>query len=476
MKNNKNYKNRTIFPMIFIFTIMSFFSLPAPTAHAYLFQDTVEGIENFFYPKDDSSSESSNENNSQESSSNDVSYNSSFSGEISATDSDDNIITNVNQLRDSFDNVNTFSPFGSYSNKDNSNNNSKNKKKELAFFLASESDEIQSTDISLDYDFNFEDVSALNSLFSVDDNEQAQADYDKYANGEYSDDSTPVEDEDTGILADISNLTDDMVSSLEEAIGNKIATATGVAVATYTLYAGLIQGKKEEDAEEIAEEDGNNNDDVNEDSDLISNEDGIDYNNLEGNKVDNDAEENYTPYTLSSADYAKIESSIANMPNASSLCNSSLLSTIKNFIGSTTDYWQGEDLSKLASCIISKANQYKVNPLVICAQIKQESGFIPTAGSPAGAVGISQFMPSTAESLGIDPWNVEEAIQGQCEYMSNMMKSFGDYSLALAGYNAGGGAVSSYGGIPPYKETQNYVASISSMISDLTNQYNEQVA
>ena len=88
--------------------------------------------------------------------------------------------------------------------------------------------------------------------------------------------------------------------------------------------------------------------------------------------------------------------------------------------------------------------------MVICAQLKQESCFNPSAGSSAGAVGIAQFMPETASSLGINPLDVEDAINGQCQYMKSLMNSFGDYSLALAGYNAGGGAVEQYGGIPPY--------------------------
>ena len=146
--------------------------------------------------------------------------------------------------------------------------------------------------------------------------------------------------------------------------------------------------------------------------------------------------------------------------------------TIENFIAGTTSYWQGDSLDSLASCIITKAEKYELNPLVICAQLNQESGFTPTSSSSAGAVGIAQFMPETAASLGINPLDVEDAIEGQCKYMKSLMDSFGDYSLALAGYNAGGGAVQEYGGIPPYGETQAYVAKISSVISDLTNDYN----
>lgn len=171
-------------------------------------------------------------------------------------------------------------------------------------------------------------------------------------------------------------------------------------------------------------------------------------------------------------DMNTVYSSLANMPNTSSSCDPAMYSAVANCISSTTNLWQGESLQKLASYIITTAQKYNLNPMVITAQLKQESGFNPLAGSSAGACGIAQFIPSTAESFGIDPWNVEQAIDGQCRYMADLMNNFGnDYTLALAGYNAGGGAVQRYGGIPPYSETQHYVKNIAAVVGNMTDDY-----
>lgn len=176
---------------------------------------------------------------------------------------------------------------------------------------------------------------------------------------------------------------------------------------------------------------------------------------------------------LSPVDLARISNSIANMPNMATMCDASMLQTIKNYIASTNGDWYGENLEKLASNIIMYSKENKINPLLITAQIRQESGFNPRAGSSAGAMGISQFIQSTADSFGINPWDVTQSIDGMCRYMGELMTSFHDEALALAGYNAGGGAVEKYGGIPPYSETQNYVSRISSIIADLTDEYNK---
>ena len=106
-----------------------------------------------------------------------------------------------------------------------------------------------------------------------------------------------------------------------------------------------------------------------------------------------------------------------------------------------------------------------INPDYFVRQINQESGFNPYAKSPAGAVGIAQFLPSTAAGLGIDPYDPIQALKGAAQYMANYAKQYnGDYAKALAAYNAGGGTVANavrLGGanwmnfIP--LETQNYI-------------------
>jgi soluble lytic murein transglycosylase-like protein len=90
-----------------------------------------------------------------------------------------------------------------------------------------------------------------------------------------------------------------------------------------------------------------------------------------------------------------------------------------------------------------------------------ESGFDPRAVSPAGALGIAQFMPDTAAAYGLrDPFDPAAAIDAQAHLMSDLLGQFGDTSLALAAYNAGPGAVQACTCVPPYPETQAYVARI----------------
>lgn len=106
--------------------------------------------------------------------------------------------------------------------------------------------------------------------------------------------------------------------------------------------------------------------------------------------------------------------------------------------------------------------QYGVNPSLLAAVASQESGFNPGAVSPAGAVGLMQFMPSTARGLGVNPLDPASSINGAAKYLSGLQNQFGSTALALAAYNSGPGAVSRYGGIPPYAETQNYVRAVTS--------------
>jgi soluble lytic murein transglycosylase-like protein len=99
---------------------------------------------------------------------------------------------------------------------------------------------------------------------------------------------------------------------------------------------------------------------------------------------------------------------------------------------------------------------------LLAAQLYAESGFNPFAVSPAGAEGIAQFMPGTAEAMGLDdPFDPVAAIDAQARLMSDLLEQFdGKVALALAAYNAGPGAVRRYGGIPPYPETRAYVSRI----------------
>jgi soluble lytic murein transglycosylase-like protein len=124
------------------------------------------------------------------------------------------------------------------------------------------------------------------------------------------------------------------------------------------------------------------------------------------------------------------------------------------------------------SYITNSSIRYNIDPLLIYAQMHQESGFKLKATSYKGARGLMQLMPGTAIRFGVtDIYNPKQNIEAGVKYMRWLLDKFGgDVALALAGYNAGEGAVMKYGNrIPPYRETQEYVRRIGSRYNSITN-------
>lgn len=113
------------------------------------------------------------------------------------------------------------------------------------------------------------------------------------------------------------------------------------------------------------------------------------------------------------------------------------------------------------------ARKHDVDPLLVHSVIQVESGYNKYALSPKGAQGLMQLIPSTARRLGVkNAWDPRENIEAGVRYLKMLQAQFKDDRLALAAYNAGEGAVSRYGWIPPYAETQNYVYQVGKRYGD----------
>lgn len=108
----------------------------------------------------------------------------------------------------------------------------------------------------------------------------------------------------------------------------------------------------------------------------------------------------------------------------------------------------------------SAARKHGVPEELFLRLVQQESNWNPRARSHKGALGLAQLMPATAAVLGVDPTEPRENLEGGARYLAQQFRKFGSWRLALAAYNAGPGAVEKYGGIPPYKETKDYVRKI----------------
>lgn len=131
------------------------------------------------------------------------------------------------------------------------------------------------------------------------------------------------------------------------------------------------------------------------------------------------------------------------------------------------DYTRRPEIERLASPEIKKlistiSDEFdNVDVFLLDALVAQESAYDVNALSVKGAQGLTQLMPATAKRLGVkDAFDAEENLRGGATELSRLLLKYKSKSLALAAYNAGEGAVTKYGGIPPYSETQNYVVRV----------------
>lgn len=106
------------------------------------------------------------------------------------------------------------------------------------------------------------------------------------------------------------------------------------------------------------------------------------------------------------------------------------------------------------------ARKHRVPQALFVRLVQAESNWNPLAMSHKGAIGLAQLMPGTARLLGVDPYDPRENLEGGARYLRMQYDTFGSWQLALAAYNAGPGAVQQHGGVPPYRETQNYVRKV----------------
>ena len=117
--------------------------------------------------------------------------------------------------------------------------------------------------------------------------------------------------------------------------------------------------------------------------------------------------------------------------------------------------------STTAQAVAASARRHGLDPALLTAVARRESGFRQAAVSARGAIGVMQLMPATARDLGVDPRELASNVEGGAAYLAALLRRYrGDTATALAAYNAGPGAVDRFKGTPPFRETQSYVRAV----------------
>jgi hypothetical protein len=150
------------------------------------------------------------------------------------------------------------------------------------------------------------------------------------------------------------------------------------------------------------------------------------------------------------------------LPNPVAKPSITNISTSEAFVSTSEDFRPLPATIAYNDAIAEAADLYRLDPNLIRAIIRAESAFNPFAVSRAGAQGLMQLMPAVAEELNVlDPFDPRQNIFGGARYLRWLLdRNKGNLDLAVASYNAGPGAVDRYNGIPPYRETRNYVKKI----------------
>lgn len=146
-------------------------------------------------------------------------------------------------------------------------------------------------------------------------------------------------------------------------------------------------------------------------------------------------------------------------PDETNFENENLRESTPNY--SSSRRYENSSPYSTEGMIESAARKFGVDSGLVKAIATAESNMNQSARSNVGAVGVMQLMPETAGSLGVDPYDEKQNIEGGTHYLRQMLDKFnGNLQYAIAAYNAGPGAVQKYGGVPPYSETQNYVGRV----------------